>query len=275
MRDPGYERTVSRWHFFSKLLSPSLSARPPETPLTDGRGVVRLDANGEPFAARRRLSQGAHAAHAFFPFERPAQPAEQSNAGVDNAAEGVQDSPGSRAQPLSPRCAERPTRHDTQGDQPGRAACLFSRKLARARLRFATRGGPGVAEETSLKPQGCLSPSAARAIHSSRLKPQRNGAVMGRVFCRGLRRRRGVPARPQTRASRHFPAGRRRDSFACPVFRTRETAAAASRWRTEVIGRCSGESSTRPELAVDAPAWFKAERVVRIPPQRQAAKLTA
>jgi hypothetical protein len=57
MRDPGYERTVSGWHFFSKLLSPSLSARPPETPLTDGRGVVRLDANGEPFAPRRRLSQ--------------------------------------------------------------------------------------------------------------------------------------------------------------------------------------------------------------------------
>jgi len=33
MRGIRYERTVSgRWHFFSKLFSPSLSARPPETP---------------------------------------------------------------------------------------------------------------------------------------------------------------------------------------------------------------------------------------------------
>jgi len=231
MRDPGYERTVSRWHFFSKLLSPSLSARPPETPLTDGRGVVRLDANGEPFAPRRRLSQARTPRTRSSPLSGLPNLRSSRTLALTTPLRECKTR-RVRAHSLSPLGAPSGPHGTTlkvislvvppvcfRGNWRGRA-CDCDPRGARSRRRNVPEAAGVSLSQRS--PRDTFFPAEAAA--------KRRGDGAG--LCRGLRRRRGVPARPQTHPSRHFPAGRRRDSFACPVFRTRETAAAASRWRT-------------------------------------------
>jgi hypothetical protein len=71
-------------------------------------------------------------------------------------------------------------------------------RRARARFRWRPDSGGQVAEETSPKPRGCLSPSAARAGLSSRRKPQLNGT---RLLCRVFRTH-GTPARARRRVGR-------------------------------------------------------------------------
>ena len=100
MRGLRYERTVSRrWHFFSKLFSPSLSARPLDSTPVGWKGAGRASTPMADTPLRRRtstLSRRARRAHVL-PSRAVGPTAAQSIPGVDNAAGGVGHWPRSRA----------------------------------------------------------------------------------------------------------------------------------------------------------------------------------